>query len=389
VRRVHVADWTLAAVLAVTGFLEVVVTGVDGQRPAMTGVLALIAAGAMLLRTAWPLLCLAVLVILVVISQVPGAGLTLTAAVVFGCLLALASVGRHCEDRTSVPAGVATIGFFVVGAAFTSRPWDVVIGLLGCGAAWGAGRLLRREAQRNLELSSLAADLMKHREVLAMQAVQAERIRIARELHDAVAHTVSVMTLQAGGVRRQLDTEPHRARERMVLLDVEKLGREAVTELHRMLGVLRSPEDDAAGTVHADGLAPQPRLTDIHQLAARVRAAGVPVEVRVEGATRSLPAGLELAAYRVVQEALTNVLKHGGGATARVILAYTETEIRLHIQDDGPTRGDPADPGRVGHGIAGMRERVGLYGGRLEAGPVPDSGFVVRATLPLPALHSS
>jgi signal transduction histidine kinase len=333
-----------------------------------------------------------VLAALVVLSMVPAAGQTLTAAVFVGCLFALAGVGRQCEDRTSVPAVVATVGVLVVVAAFALRPWDVVVVLLGCGAAWGAGRMLRGEVQRNIELRSQAEHLMRHREILAVQAVQAERIRIARELHDAVAHTVSVMTLQVGGVRRQLDTDAHRTRERAVLLDVEKLGREAVAELHRTLGVLRSPEEDAAGTEPGVGpapQAPQPRLADLPQLAARVSAAGAPVEVRVEGSPRPLPAGLELAAYRVVQEALTNVLKHGGGATARVALTYSDDDIVVQIEDDGPAQADAADAGPPGHGLAGMRERVALYGGRFEAGPLPGCGFAVRATLPLLAAPAS
>ena len=388
-RSVRPADLALAVVLAVTGLLEVAVAGVEAEQPAVTAVLALVAAGAMLLRSAWPLLCLALLVTLVVVSQVPATGLALTAVMVVGCLLALGSVGRHCPDRASIPAVVATVALFIVGAAFTSRPWDVVIALLGCGAAWGAGRLLRREAERNTHLSALAADLATQREIRAQEAVQAERIRIARELHDSVAHTVSVMTLQVGGVRRQLDSQPDRTQERKVLLDVEGLGREAVAELHRVLGVLRSADDGVQGIGSDTRLAPQPRLDDVHQLAARVRSAGVPVDLRIEGSPRPLPAGLELAGYRVVQEALTNVLKHGNGATARVTIGYDETEIKLLIEDDGCGATSPFEAGRAGHGLGGMRERVALYGGRLEAGPVPERGFAVRVTMPLSSGHTS
>lgn len=371
-----------------TGLVEVAVAGVEADRPVATTILALVAAGAMLLRSAWPLLCLGVLVTLVVVAQVPASGLALTAVVVVGCLLALGSVGRHCPDRTSFPAVVATVALFIIGAAFTSRPWDVVIALLGCGAAWGAGRLLRREGERNTHLSVLAADLAAQREVRAREAVHAERIRIARELHDAVAHAVSVMTLQAGGVRRQLDTDPGRTRERDVLLDVEGLGREAVAELHRVLGVLRTPDDVVPGIGNHTGLEPQPRLGDVHQLAARVRSAGVPVELRIEGSPRLLTAGLDLAAYRVVQESLTNVLKHGNGASARVTIGYDETKIRLLIEDDGRGSTKPGDAEPAGHGLDGMRERVALYGGRIQAGPVPGSGFAVRVTMPMSSGHT-
>ena len=385
VRSVQPADLALAGALSVTGVLEVMVADLGIERPAGTAALALVGAAAMLLRSASPVLCVAVLVTLTVVAQVPGTGMTLTAALVVGCLVALATVGRRCGSRASVAAVLGTVALFVVGAAFTSRPWDVVVAILGCGAAWGAGRLLQRETERSAHLSSLAADLVAEREVGEREAVQAERIRIARELHDAVAHTVSVMTLQVGGVRRHLDADPHHVRERDVLLDVEGLGREAVAELHRVLGVLRAPHEPGPGE-HDAPVAPGPRLADVHQLAVRIRAAGVPVDLRVAGTPRPLPAGVDLAAYRVVQEALTNVLKHGNGASARVTVDYAEDEVTLAVEDDGAPAA-VVDAGiRSGLGLSGMRERVALYGGRLEAGPSPGRGFAVRATLPLPSV---
>jgi len=216
------------------------------------------------------------------------------------------------------------------------------------------------------------------REIRALEAVRAERIRMARELHDTVAHTVSVMTLQVGGVRRRLDGDPARPAERDVLLDVEGLGREAVAELQRILGVLRSPEEDASGE-STRALSPQPRLADLERLAARVRAVGVPVELKVEGTARHLPAGLELAGY--VQEALTNVLKHSTGATARVSVTYTDESLELLVQDNGRAAEVAAEE-RTGLGLTGIQERVALYGGHVETGPA-DQGFRVRATLPV------
>lgn len=387
-RFVRPVDIAFTGLLALTGLLEVALADIETERQAMTAVLALTAAGGMLLRSAWPLLCLAMEVTLVVVAEVPATRLTLTGALVVGCLVALASVGRHCRDQTSVPAVIATIGFFVIGAAFDLRPWDVVIALLACGAAWGAGRLLRREEQRNAHLSSLAADLVSQRESRTREAVQAERIRIARELHDTVAHAVSVMTLQVGGVRRRLDADRNRAQERAVLLDVEGLGREAVAELHRMLGVLRSPDDAAHAIETGTTPAPQPRLADLPQLAERVRAAGVAVDLRIEGSPGTVPVGIDLAGYRVVQEALTNVLKHGGGATARVTVSYSEVAITMLVEDDGRAAVDPVgSEKRPGLGLAGIRERVVLYGGRVEAGPAPERGFAVRAILPLPSVE--
>jgi len=258
----------------------------------------------------------------------------------------------------------------------------------------GSGRMLRRESNRSAQLSSFAADLVAQREIRALEAVRAERIRVARELHDTVAHTVSVMTLQVGGVRRRLDgdparpaerdvlldVDPARPAERDVLLDVEGLGREAVAELQRILGVLRSPEEDASGE-STRALSPQPRLADLEQLAARVRAVGVPVELKVEGTARHLPAGLELAGYRVVQEALTNVLKHSTGATARVSVTYTDESLELLVQDNGRAAEVAAEE-RTGLGLTGIQERVALYGGHVETGPA-GQGFRVRATLPV------
>ncbi|MGH3468518.1 MAG: sensor histidine kinase [Thermocrispum sp.] len=349
-----------------------------------TAILALVAAAAMLLRTARSLICLLVTVSLVLLAHVPGSGLTLTAALVVGCLLALASVGRHCSDAVSIASVLGTVTVFVVGSAFTGRPWDVVVALIACGAAWTAGRMLRRESQQNAQLSALATELVAQREIQQLEAVQGERIRIARELHDTVAHTVSVMTLQVGGVRRRLDRDPTSRAERDVLFDVEGLGREAVAELRRILGVLRSPDEDESGE-SGRGVSPQPRLADLDELAARVRAAGVPVELRVEGTARQLPAGLELAGYRVVQEALTNVLKHSPGATARVQVAYTDESLELLVQDNGRAANVAAAEG-TGLGLTGIRERVALYGGHAETGAT-DTGFRVRATLPVAAAN--
>lgn len=168
--------------------------------------------------------------------------------------------------------------------------------------------------------------------------------------------------------------------KRDVLLGVEGLGREAVAELHRMLGVLRSPNEDTSNE-SSRALTPQPRLADLEQLASRLRAAGVPVELKIEGSARQLPAGLELAGYRVVQEALTNVLKHSPGATAQVHVAYTEKSLELVVQDNGAAA-HVAAAERTGLGLTGIRERVALYGGQVETGPT-GKGFRVRATLPV------
>jgi signal transduction histidine kinase len=367
--------------LAVTGVLEVALGAVDAERPIWTLVLALVASLIMLLRSTQPLLCLAIMVGLVLLAHMSSWGLNLTAALVVGCLLALGTVGRVCDDRQSVPAFTGTVVLFVIGAAFVARPWDVVVALISCGAAWGAGRVLRRESERNLQLRSLAADLVEQREVRAREAVQAERIRIARELHDTIAHAVTVMTLHVGGVRRRLDSEPERVQERDVLLDVEGLGREAVAELHRMLGVLRSTED--ATSDEDTPPAPRPCLADLPLLADRIRAAGTPVELQMDHPLPPMSGGLEMTGYRVVQEALTNVLKHGAGAGAQVTVTCTDHCLSLIVRNDGRAWEPPTDADRTPLGLVGIRERVALYGGQVRAGPAPGEGFEVHVSLPL------
>jgi signal transduction histidine kinase len=210
----------------------------------------------------------------------------------------------------------------------------------------------------------------RERDVAAREAVVAERARIARELHDVIAHHVSMIVLQAGAERHALDGA--QAQTRDVLTTIERTGRDALTEMRRLLGMLR---DDGG-----DPLTPQPGLRDLPQLVAQVRDAGLPVELAVEGEPRDLPVGLDLSAFRIVQEALTNALKHAGDATARVRVAYGDDTIELEVLDDGG--GTAAAPHNGGHGLVGMRERVALYGGRLEAQRRETGGYVVRALLP-------
>jgi signal transduction histidine kinase len=211
----------------------------------------------------------------------------------------------------------------------------------------------------------------RERDLAAREAVVEERARIARELHDAIAHDVSMIVVQAGAERRVLDGEGGSTRE--VLSTIEQIGRGALTEMRRLVGMLRSDEDDP--------LEPQPGLDDLPRLVARVRDAGLPVELQVEGERREVPVGIELSAYRIVQEALTNALKHAGDARAAVHVRYGADSLELEIIDDGP--GTLAPVARGGHGLVGMRERVALYGGRFDAGRRPNGGFSVRVLLPI------
>jgi signal transduction histidine kinase len=211
----------------------------------------------------------------------------------------------------------------------------------------------------------------RERDLAAREAVVEERARIARELHDVIAHHVSMIVLQAGAERRVLDGANTSTRE--VLETVEHAGRSALTEMRRLLGMLRADADEP--------LTPQPGLSEVPILVTQLREAGLPVELQVEGERRELPVGIELSAYRIVQEALTNALKHAGEARASVNIRYGSDSLELEIADDGTGAMTPVSSG--GHGLVGMRERVALYGGRLDAGRRPSGGFAVRVLLPI------
>ena len=204
----------------------------------------------------------------------------------------------------------------------------------------------------------------------AEAAIVEERGRIARELHDVVAHAISVIVLQARGGRRLHDSEPDETRG--ALDTIEHTGQQALVEMRRLVGLLRESDEELA-------LAPQPTLSRLDHLVDQVRAAGLPVELSIEGEPIELPPGIDLSAYRIVQEALTNALKHAGPAQARVSLRYHPDGLEIEIADDGAGTAN-GDSG--GHGLVGIRERVSVYGGELDAGPQADGGFAVRARLP-------
>lgn len=242
---------------------------------------------------------------------------------------------------------------------------------------WLIGTAMRTRQLRADAFEDKATRLEREQEQATQLALAEERSRIARELHDVVAHSVSVMLVQAGAARQVLTSSPEDARE--ALLAVESSGREAMTELRYLLGLLNQEAEGA-------NLAPQPGIDQLDVLVRRVRDAGLPVEMRVHGTPVPLPVGLNLTAYRIVQEALTNSLKYSGLARTEVILAYHDDDLKLEILDDGPGGPAPTDqsPGR---GLVGMRERVSLYGGRLEAGPRLERGYAVRVWLPLTVGH--
>ncbi|MEU0618285.1 MULTISPECIES: sensor histidine kinase [Streptomyces] len=251
--------------------------------------------------------------------------------------------------------------------------------------AWVLGDSIRTRRAYFAQLEERAARLEKEREAQAKVAVAAERARIARELHDVVAHNVSVMVVQADGAAYVLDAAPDQAKK--ALETISTTGRQALAEMRRLLGVLRTGEHQEAGEY-----VPQPGLQQIEDLVEQCRESGLPVDFKVEGTSRELPRGVELTAYRIVQEALTNTRKHGGPhAGASVRLVYFDDGLGLLVEDDG--KGAPHEMYEEGgfdgqgHGLIGMRERVGMVGGTLDAGPRPGGGFRISALLPLKPAH--
>ncbi len=236
---------------------------------------------------------------------------------------------------------------------------------------WAIGRVIRGRNTRTLELERLTVELEAERDARAREAVTVERARIARELHDVVAHNISVMGVQAAAASRIMQSDEPDVRR--ALAAIETTGRETVDEMRRMLGILRRSEDELA-------LAPQPSLRDLGALVEQVRAAGLDVVARVEGEPRQLPAGLDLSAYRIVQEALTNALKHAAPAHVEVVVRYAEDAVVLEVTDDGA---GSTGGGGTGNGLVGMRERVALFGGELRAGKRIEGGWALHATLPV------
>jgi signal transduction histidine kinase len=282
--------------------------------------------------------------------------------------VAFYSLGAHADERpatTGLVIGVISFWVTVFVSAqvdFGSFFFSTTLAV----APWLFGRIVRA---RNLRL--IAAQ--REQEQRARIAVGDERARIARELHDVVAHSVGVIVLQAEGARRVFEHDPERARE--ALESIERTARAALADMRRSLGVLRREDDERA-------LAPQPGVDDLNGLIDEARAGGLTVELAVEGERVPLPPAIDLSAYRIVQEALTNVIKHAGPARAQVTVRYLDDELEVEVADNGA--GTPARPADgSGLGIVGMRERVEAHGGRLHAGAGSDGGFLVRASLPL------
>ncbi len=300
------------------------------------------------------------------------------------CLIAFYSVGAYAERRRGlIASGLAWVVVLEMAVADTAAGFQSVGDYLGTfgflAAAWAVGNSAGSLRGRGTELERRAMQAEREREEGAHLAVAEERARIARELHDVVAHAVSTMVIQAGGARQLVRSDPDDAEQ--ALRAAERTGRDALREMRRLVGLLRDRDEQM-------GLAPQPSLAQVEQLVAQSRAAGVAVELRIEGESRHVGAGIDLAAYRIVQEALTNTLKHAGEARVWITISYGARGLDIDVRDDGRT---PASDGRNGggHGLVGMRERASLYGGTLAAGPDPDGGFHVQAHLPLDSIEAS
>ncbi|MBY8880199.1 sensor histidine kinase [Actinacidiphila acidipaludis] len=298
-----------------------------------------------------------------------------------------ASTGERWSSRLALVAGLAAAPLSMLrwppherGSTIWTTLFQTLLLTVIFACAWVVGDRLRTRRAYYAELEERAARLHREREAQSKAAVAAERARIARELHDVVAHNVSVMVVQADGAAYVLDAAPDQAKQ--ALETISTTGRQALAEMRRLLGLLRAG-DDAGGEY-----VPQPGVDQLADLIDQVRGAGLPVRFEVAGEARPLSSGVELTAYRIVQEALTNVRKHGGdGASANVMLDFGDAALDLLIEDDGLGAGQEtlAQGGRdgLGQGLIGMRERIGMIGGTLDAGPRPGGGFRISAVLPL------
>ena len=325
-----------------------------------------------LLAGRWPLPAALVVLAAVTVDQVLGGDGGYQWFVV---VLIVYALGAHA-GAVAGPVGAGVVAALVLAVDLPrlrdGAPVDEVVPAWAVLAGvYGFGRWVRHRRREVTRLSDRAAELERDQEAAARRAVDLERARIAVELHDLVAHSMAVIVLQAQAGRRVIGTDAAAADG--ALAAIESTGRSAMAELRRLLDVLHLDGE-------TDDLDPRPGLASLPALAERVGRAGMPVTIAVDGCERPLPAGVDLSAYRIVQEALTNALRHAGRAAASVGVTYGADTIELRISDDGA--GTPDGLGGGGHGLAGMRERVRLFGGTLEAGPSPTGGFRVRAVLP-------
>jgi signal transduction histidine kinase len=372
-RRSFAFDLALALLAAAAELAHII--GATGALAAPSLALAVVAGGALVLRRRAPVAVLATIlaagVAIVALGDDPS-GLSM--------LIALYTTAAYCELRVSLAALVltaataATLSAVTVDAPGrqTSATFGAIIAAALTIGAWALGAYAQTRRRYLRELQERAASAEREREQLARIAVHEERASIARELHDIVAHSVSVMLLGVRGARDVLRSAPDAAEE--TLARVERSGEQSLAELRRILALLREPEQTAESR-------PQPSLAELNELVASYRAAGLPVRLEVIGEPMPLPSGVELSVYRIVQEALTNTLKHSDPSNVTVTLAFRDARLELEVVDDGtPTTLGTATSGQ---GLIGMRERVALLGGELATGRREGGGFRIAAQLPV------
>jgi signal transduction histidine kinase len=362
-------DLALSAGLLVAAELEVALAVPDDK--AVAAAAAVVINGALAWRRQAPTAVAVVTTVAFGLQTAAGVPQNAQVVILLSLLVAMYSVGAYQPLRRAA-AGLllaVTVPAAVLAAENTTTS-DGVFAALVVAAPWLAGVLVHRQQSQATVAQTRALLAEAHAAQQAQDAVDAERARIARELHDVVTHNLSAVVVQAAAAEALLAVDPERAR--VPVQAIQSTGRHALQDMAGLLGLLR------AGTT-GEELGPQPSLDDIDDLVAQARAAGQDVDLRVEGAPRDLPSGVGLSAYRVVQEALTNARKHAAGATAVVVVSHERDALRLVVSDTG---GSHAGPTGSGHGLVGMRERVTLYGGTLDAGPC-DRGWQVSACFPV------
>ena len=364
-------DPVLAGTLCLAMLAELTAAGIVPDRPALAA-LAVLSTAPLAYRRRLPLASFAVLwtAMLSLASQVgrlPDESLTFL-VVLFVSLYSLGAYTRRAAAWIGGLLDIAGTALFVATDGDTFAVGDVIFGTVIIGGPWAAGLAIRLRRDRERQLTSQAAELERGRVELARQAVVEERARIARELHDVVSHAISVTVLHARGGRRMLDVDPAEAHQAFTV--IEQTNAQALGDMRRLLTVLRESDMDGDGQ-------PLPSLTALSTL---IESSGLQVELDVSGQLGSIPPGIGLSAYRIIQEALTNVLRYAAGARVRVTVVCRDHDLEVVVFDDGA--GSPGAITGSGHGLIGMRERVTVAGGDLEVGPVDGAGFRVRARLP-------
>lgn len=379
--RAVVADVGTALVLALLGVLEVWVPlpsalG-DGSRE-VTTVLTLWSCGWLAVRRRVPLVTQVAAVAAWPLVHLVSPPLVLFYGGFVVFAVATYSVARYGSQRDGVVGGLvmaAALLYFDLRVPELGKPGEIAFHWTVLSVVWGIGRTVHEREVRAARSEGRARLAEAESGRLTAEAVAEERARIAREMHDVVAHSVSVMVVQAGAATQVVERDPARARE--ALESIRTTGTEALAEMRRLVAVLRGPDD-------LGELEPQPGTAAIPELVEQTREGGLRVELSVEGLPTGLPPGVDLAAYRIVQEALSNVRRHAGASVVCVRLRHGAGRLEIEVRDDGPGAADV----RPGHGLVGMRERVGLYGGSLDVHTEPGCGFTVTAVLPVPGSPS-